>query len=62
MPDLHQILLQDMEGSSAGRRLPHEHPGLLQCSAHSASPAPGITTATLLLLHPHTMHVFLLRK
>lgn len=41
-PDLHQILLQDVEGSSAGRRSPHEHPGLLQCSATLCQPHPWL--------------------
>lgn len=43
-PDLHQILLQDVEGSSAGRRSPHEHPML----CHTL-PAPPLASQQL---HP----------
>lgn len=38
MSDLHPILLQDVDGSIAGRSSPHEHPGFLQCSATLCQP------------------------
>lgn len=61
-PKLHQIPLQGVEGSSAGRSSPLEDPSSSSALPYSASPVSGVTIATSLFLYLYTMHVFPLYK